>query len=83
MWHTYAHYQDVDQQTDKMVYHQYPVESGTLDTYRNYQRGYQVLRNAQSFAQEQSKDIRDRLNQQYAEESSFSPSDDTVILVDA
>lgn len=83
VWHTYAHYQHVDRQTGDRVYYQYPVDSGTLDTYRNFQRGHRVLRNAQSFAQEQSSEIRNRLLEQYAAESSLSPSDDTACLLDA
>ncbi|KAH8759427.1 hypothetical protein F5883DRAFT_681977 [Diaporthe sp. PMI_573] len=41
VWHTYAQYRDVDQQTGDKVYYQYPVDSGTLDTYKNFQKGYQ------------------------------------------
>lgn len=71
-WHTYAHYEGENEQNERKVYHQFPVASGTLDTYQGFQKGYRVLRNVQDFARRQSTELLDDLNQHYDSLSTVS-----------
>lgn len=74
-WHIYAHYEDKNEKTKKKVYQQFPVASGTLDSYQGFQQGYRVLRNTQDFARRQSTKLLHDLNQHYDSLSTVPPSE--------
>lgn len=64
-WHIYAHYQDEEEESNTKVYHQFPVVSGTLDSFQGFQQGYRVLRNAQDFTRRHATRLLEELNDHY------------------
>lgn len=69
-WNVYGHYAHPNDSTGREEYYQCRMAGGSMENLTEYKQGRKVLRNMQDFAREQSSDLRDSMQKDYAEHGS-------------